>query len=276
VEFNWVHSALRPPMAYCASPGWLWWWRNRWNDWQGKLKYSEKTCPSAALPTTNPTCCPDAARARRAGKLATNRLSYGTAYLFELRDSLRMSSSGMWRCVDLALTEVSEERIASIFRVEKSASGETAWAGGCRLSRPFCRDLLLLAPNGQFFLYSCDVCRCALQVYVITCYIMSTVKYALCLWWSSNLLLVWDSMLVVRKPLEKNFLYFVLRFTVHLGSIKTTIESELMGLSRLLVQCLRKDGAAPQDLWLMTPKRWIRRAVLFQVLVRWFYEGPAV
>jgi hypothetical protein len=27
-----------------------------------------------------------------------------------------MSSSGMWRCVDLALTDVSEERIASIPR----------------------------------------------------------------------------------------------------------------------------------------------------------------
>jgi hypothetical protein len=26
----------------------------------------------------------------------------------------------MWRCVDLALTDFSEERIASIFRVEKS------------------------------------------------------------------------------------------------------------------------------------------------------------
>jgi hypothetical protein len=28
------------------------------NDWQGKPKYSEKTCPSAALFTTNPTCLP--------------------------------------------------------------------------------------------------------------------------------------------------------------------------------------------------------------------------
>jgi hypothetical protein len=28
----------------------------------------------------------------------------------------------MWRCVDLALTDVSEERIASTFRVEESAS----------------------------------------------------------------------------------------------------------------------------------------------------------
>jgi hypothetical protein len=79
---NWVHSALRPPMPYCASPGWLWWWRNWW-----KPKYSEKTCPSAAFFTTNPTCCPDANPGRRGGKPARNRLSYGTAskhFLFPL------------------------------------------------------------------------------------------------------------------------------------------------------------------------------------------------
>jgi hypothetical protein len=35
----------------------------------------------------------------------------------------------MWRHVDpVTLTDVSEERIASIFRVEKSASEEPAWA----------------------------------------------------------------------------------------------------------------------------------------------------
>jgi hypothetical protein len=45
-----------------------------------------------------------------------------------------MSSSGMWHCVGLVLTDVSEERIASIFRVEKSASEEPVWPGGCRLS----------------------------------------------------------------------------------------------------------------------------------------------
>jgi hypothetical protein len=39
----------------------------------------------------------------------------------------------MWRCVDLALTDVSEERIASVARVEKSASGEPESAAGCRL-----------------------------------------------------------------------------------------------------------------------------------------------
>jgi hypothetical protein len=51
----------------------------------------------------------------------------------------RMSSSGMWRCVHLVWTDVSKERIASIFRVEKSASEEPAWAGGCR--RRFTKDL---------------------------------------------------------------------------------------------------------------------------------------
>jgi hypothetical protein len=38
----------------------------------------------------------------------------------------------MWLRVDLVWTDVSEERIASIFRVEKSAGEEPAWAGGCR------------------------------------------------------------------------------------------------------------------------------------------------
>jgi hypothetical protein len=34
-----------------------WWmWSSRWNEnWQGKRKYSEKTCPSATLSTTNLT-----------------------------------------------------------------------------------------------------------------------------------------------------------------------------------------------------------------------------
>jgi hypothetical protein len=42
--------------------------------------FSEKTCPSAALSTTNPhMLCPDANPGRRDGKPATNRLSYGTA-----------------------------------------------------------------------------------------------------------------------------------------------------------------------------------------------------
>jgi hypothetical protein len=39
----------------------------------------------------------------------------------------RMPSSGVWRRVEVVdLTDVSEDRIASIFRVGKSASEETA------------------------------------------------------------------------------------------------------------------------------------------------------
>jgi hypothetical protein len=43
-----------------------------------------------------------------------------------------MPSSGVWRRVYVVdWTDVSEDRIASIFRVEKSASEEPAWAGSC-------------------------------------------------------------------------------------------------------------------------------------------------
>jgi hypothetical protein len=69
-------------LSYCACPGWLWGWRIiRWNeDWKGKPKYSEKTCPSATLSTTNPTWPdPGSNPGRRGGKPATNRLSYGAA-----------------------------------------------------------------------------------------------------------------------------------------------------------------------------------------------------
>jgi hypothetical protein len=82
---------LRPLVAYCTSPRWWWWWwwwwwlwRNWWNkDWQGKPKYSEKTCPSATLSTTNPTWLdPGLNSGCRGGKPATNRLSYGAAFTF--------------------------------------------------------------------------------------------------------------------------------------------------------------------------------------------------
>jgi hypothetical protein len=43
-------------LAYCTCTGWLWEWRIWWNDdWRWKPKYSEKSCPSAILSTTNPT-----------------------------------------------------------------------------------------------------------------------------------------------------------------------------------------------------------------------------
>jgi hypothetical protein len=59
VESNWVHSALRPPVRLLCQSQWLRWWRNLWNDdWQGKPKYSEKTCTSVALSTTDPQMLP--------------------------------------------------------------------------------------------------------------------------------------------------------------------------------------------------------------------------
>jgi hypothetical protein len=69
-------SATNWPIV--PSPDNRWWmWSSRWNDnWQGKLKYSEKTYPSTTLSTTNPSW-PDLGLnpGRRGGKSATNRLS---------------------------------------------------------------------------------------------------------------------------------------------------------------------------------------------------------
>jgi hypothetical protein len=56
-------------LAYCTCPGWLWSWRIWWIEWQGKPKYSEKTCPGATLSTTNPTWPdPELNPGRRGGK----------------------------------------------------------------------------------------------------------------------------------------------------------------------------------------------------------------
>jgi hypothetical protein len=60
----------------------LWWvWSSRWNaNWQRKRKYSEKTCSSATLSTTNPAWPhPGSNPGSRGGKLATNSPSYGAA-----------------------------------------------------------------------------------------------------------------------------------------------------------------------------------------------------
>jgi hypothetical protein len=67
----------------------------------------------------------------------------------------RIPSSGLWRHVDLAWTDVSEERIASIFRVEKSVSEEPAWVGGNRLhgfiSQKTVFFILSVETEGGFF-----------------------------------------------------------------------------------------------------------------------------
>jgi hypothetical protein len=105
------HQVLRPLLAYCTAPNdrWVWLWRTWWNeDWQEKPKYSEKTCPSTTLSTTNPTW-PDlcANTGRRGVKPATNRLSYGAAFTLKILSNMWSEvltevslSSGVWCHVD--------------------------------------------------------------------------------------------------------------------------------------------------------------------------------
>jgi hypothetical protein len=67
------------PIVPVPDDRWGWLWSDWWNeDWQGKPKYSEKTCPSATLSITNPTWPdPGLNPGRHGGKPATNRLIYG-------------------------------------------------------------------------------------------------------------------------------------------------------------------------------------------------------
>jgi hypothetical protein len=73
-------SATNWPIAPAPDDRWWWVWSGRRNeDWQGKPKFSEKTCSSATFSTTYATW-PDLGSnpGRRGGKPATNSLSYGT------------------------------------------------------------------------------------------------------------------------------------------------------------------------------------------------------
>jgi hypothetical protein len=67
---------------------WWWVWSSWCNEnWQGKPKYSEKTCPSATLSTTEPTWLDlGLNRGYCSGKPANNCLSYGMAFLIKLRN----------------------------------------------------------------------------------------------------------------------------------------------------------------------------------------------
>jgi hypothetical protein len=83
-------SATNWPIVPAPDDRWWWMWSSKWNEnWQGKQQYSEKTCPSATLPTTNPTWIDMGSNPGRCrGKPATNRLSYGTAWPRGLRHEL--------------------------------------------------------------------------------------------------------------------------------------------------------------------------------------------
>jgi hypothetical protein len=75
-------SASIWPIVPSLDDGWWWTWSNQWNGWKGKTKYSEKTCRSAALSTTNPTW-PELGSnpGHRGWKPATYRLSWQFMYM---------------------------------------------------------------------------------------------------------------------------------------------------------------------------------------------------
>jgi hypothetical protein len=80
------HCGHSWPIVQAADDRWGWLWSNWWNeDWQWKPKYSEETCPSATLSTTNSTWPdPGSNPGRRGGKPATNRLTYGAAWVVHI------------------------------------------------------------------------------------------------------------------------------------------------------------------------------------------------
>jgi hypothetical protein len=83
VGWDWVHLVRRPLTGLLYQPRTIdeECWAVGNENWQGKPKYSEKTCPSFTLPITNPTWLDVGSNTgRRGGKPATNRLSYGTAW----------------------------------------------------------------------------------------------------------------------------------------------------------------------------------------------------
>jgi hypothetical protein len=76
---NWVHLVRRPLIGLLYQPRMMSVSSRLNENWQGKLKYSERTCPSATLSTTNSTWHDLGSNpGLRGRKPATNRLSCGT------------------------------------------------------------------------------------------------------------------------------------------------------------------------------------------------------
>jgi hypothetical protein len=88
-------SATNWPIVLAPDDRWWRMWSSLWNEnWQGKPKYSEKTCPSASLSTTNPTWLDLVSKpSHHNEKSATKRLKCGTAFILLKNCSIRRHSS---------------------------------------------------------------------------------------------------------------------------------------------------------------------------------------
>jgi hypothetical protein len=78
---GWGKTESTSHAGHCLACCTRWVWSIWWNgNWQRKPKYSEKTCSSSTLSTTNPTCLElGSNQGCRGGQPANNRLSSGTA-----------------------------------------------------------------------------------------------------------------------------------------------------------------------------------------------------
>jgi hypothetical protein len=111
IPVPWCGVRLSPlgSSAIVPAPGDRWWvWSSWWNEnWQGKRKYSEKTCPSATSSTTNSTWTDlDSNPGRRSGKPATNCLSYDAASEVTNKTKLKEAGRKKVNCDHLATIDV--------------------------------------------------------------------------------------------------------------------------------------------------------------------------
>jgi hypothetical protein len=94
-----------------------WWVWSSWNEnWQGKLKYSEKTSPSAILSITDPTW-PEVGSntCSNIGKPLTNRLRYGMAsYSLYMLDNRSLLYLGLSIFTPIPLSLVACKKILAV------------------------------------------------------------------------------------------------------------------------------------------------------------------
>jgi hypothetical protein len=79
--YNWVHSALQPPIGLLCQPRVIMMMEKLVEWWMaGEIEVLGENLPQCRFVQHKPhMLCPDANPGRRGGKPATNRLSYGTA-----------------------------------------------------------------------------------------------------------------------------------------------------------------------------------------------------